>query len=126
MKHLLKITLDDEQVIYIEVSDTDFALDDSFGETYQEGITQTGARARLDDITEKAIEITSVSLEKLTSTLVSFSSQFYKKFSELPQQNRPDKIQIEYSVEITSGADIKIANSSGKGAIKVVAEWKKG
>jgi hypothetical protein len=124
MRHIFEIALADGQTILIEASDQYPERDALPEEVYKDGVTQTGAKERLQEIGRKTIEVTTLSLERLTDAIVSLSSGIYSRFSELPHQNRPDKVQIEYSIEITSGADIKVARSSGTGAIKVVTEWK--
>jgi hypothetical protein len=129
MKKIIKIKLPNEQEIIwtaFENSDPD--------ETFEEGVRQTGSlKDRLQKtvktvatgIATEAIEIIVLTADKISDIIVSFSNGIFKKFDESSDTYSPKKVEIEYSIEITPEADIKIATISSSGSIKVTATWEK-
>lgn len=117
MSATLKILLGKDEYILVDVSE------DITSSGFEE-IAKTGT---LDKLKEKAaqsvIEVQANVLDKVATTVLLFSKQILDKFHDYPMKKEPTSLSLEYGLNFTAGADLKLANASSESAIKVVLTW---
>ena len=105
MDNLIPFTLDDGNVVLIQVDPTD------------DGPYRQVSRDGDNDLVSRTSHKLATAIEPIRSTAESILNAF-KNFS-----SQPDEVSIELSVKITSEANVIITKGSIEGNFKITVKW---
>lgn len=95
-------------------------------QVFRPGVQETGVieglKSKVADLASASAQVAIISGEAFISGLVSFMKVIHNSLNDIGEA-RPSRFQLEFGIEATVDADIRICSTNGKGAIKVIAEW---
>jgi hypothetical protein len=90
---------------------------------FENGVTKTSSKGKIKEKLVKVIEVAPIAFDKITNSIVGLSYEIFKKFESSNYKNKPKNITIEYGINLSAGADVKLAKTSAEGSIKIITQW---
>ncbi|MFI0350915.1 CU044_2847 family protein [Actinomadura sp. 9N407] len=103
MPYFLEVPLRDGDSILVEMSEA------------ESGLAPVGRRSK--EVIERLPESFTASLARVRS----FTTEILNQAGRYPRQ--PDRIAVEFGLKFSAKAGLVIAESSGEGSLKFIAEW---
>ena len=107
MADLVPVTFEDGTTVYVEPTK-------SAVRPGQGGIQEAGVGAA-----ERALD----TAQQLSNSIKAFCSRVALSFHELKAAARPDKVTIEFGINVSAEGNVYIVKGTGEASIKLTTEW---